>query len=276
MIMEGDQGIRDICEELYREIVILSRLIGFIMFGCKISQFGQSMIARDLGVGVSFFDYVSLGPLILQFSRGPQLTDTSAKAKLQEVISNGQWNWPLISDIEYLDTIYFLPTIHRGDDCISWRVEGGHFSNQEAYALFHPPRSKVGWSSLLLDPLKIPRNNFILLLAILGKLSTLDKPWLNHLDGTCIRCSKGQPETHAHLFFSCPDSRMCISVIRQHVRFSLPHHDWLTDVHWAAVKWRGKHVINTPYRTLLPRWYITFGMNETEEDSSILIDQLIL
>ncbi|KAL0462430.1 UNVERIFIED_CONTAM: hypothetical protein Slati_0130600 [Sesamum latifolium] len=145
----------------------------------------------------------------------------------------------------------FSPTIHGGDDRISWRVEGGQFSNQEAYALFHPPGPKLGWSSLLLGPLKIPRNNFILWLAILGKLSTLDKSWLNHLDGTCILCSNGQPETHAYLFFNCPYSRMCINVIRQHVRFPLPHHDWLTGVHWAAVKWRRKHVINASYRTLL-------------------------
>ncbi|KAL0402272.1 UNVERIFIED_CONTAM: hypothetical protein Slati_4257100 [Sesamum latifolium] len=94
----------------------------------------------------------SLGLLILQFPRGLQFIDTSAKAKLQEVISNGQWNWPLILDIECLDIIYFLPTIHGGDDHISWSVEDGQFSNQEDYALFHPPGPKLSWSSLLLGP----------------------------------------------------------------------------------------------------------------------------
>ncbi|KAL0417237.1 UNVERIFIED_CONTAM: hypothetical protein Slati_3555600 [Sesamum latifolium] len=37
--------------------------------------------------------------------------------------------------------------IHGEDDRISWRVEGGWFSNQKAYALFHPPGPKLGWSS---------------------------------------------------------------------------------------------------------------------------------
>ncbi|KAL0313914.1 UNVERIFIED_CONTAM: hypothetical protein Sangu_2235800 [Sesamum angustifolium] len=50
---------------------------------------------------------IALGPLILQFSRGPQLTATMGKAKLQEVISNGKWNWPLIPNTECLDYYIF-------------------------------------------------------------------------------------------------------------------------------------------------------------------------
>ncbi|KAL0439140.1 UNVERIFIED_CONTAM: hypothetical protein Slati_2397000 [Sesamum latifolium] len=225
-IEEGGQRIRDILAinlalmsrhlwKIIQETVTPSGLTEFIMFNCKASQFGQSMIARDLGVGVSFY--------VMCYALGH--LSSSAKAKLEKVISIRQWNWPLIPDIECLDIIYFVPTIHGGDDRISWRVEGGQFSNQVAYALFHPPGPKLGRSLPLLGPLKIPRNNFILWLAILGKLSTLDKHWLNQLDGTCILCSNGQPETHAHLFFSCPYSHMCINVIRQHVRFPLQHHD---------------------------------------------------
>ncbi|KAL0403754.1 UNVERIFIED_CONTAM: hypothetical protein Sradi_2016200 [Sesamum radiatum] len=132
----------------------------------RLRQVLRPWVIYRVGMGSSFLlwhdPWHSLGPLILQFPREPQLTDSSVKAKLQEVISNGQWNWPLVPDIESLDIIFFLSTIHRGDDRISWRVEGGQFSNQEAYALFHPLGPKLGWSSLLLAPLKIPRNNFIL------------------------------------------------------------------------------------------------------------------
>ncbi|KAL0368462.1 UNVERIFIED_CONTAM: hypothetical protein Scaly_1065100 [Sesamum calycinum] len=39
-------------------IVTPSGLIGFIMFGCEASRFGQSMIARNPGVDITFFDYV--------------------------------------------------------------------------------------------------------------------------------------------------------------------------------------------------------------------------
>ncbi|KAK4410244.1 hypothetical protein Sango_0097400 [Sesamum angolense] len=40
-------------KELYKGIVTPSRLVGFIMFSCKTSRFGQSMIKWDPGVGSS-------------------------------------------------------------------------------------------------------------------------------------------------------------------------------------------------------------------------------
>ncbi|KAL0440077.1 UNVERIFIED_CONTAM: hypothetical protein Slati_2490700 [Sesamum latifolium] len=79
----------------------------------------------------------------------------------------------------------------------------------------------------------------------------LDKPWVSHLDGACIRCINGQLEMHSHLFFSCRFSRQCLDYIQHHIRFPWPHRDWEDNVMWAATKWRGKHVINAAYRALL-------------------------
>ncbi|KAK4394286.1 hypothetical protein Sango_1899400 [Sesamum angolense] len=81
-------------------------------------------------------------------------------------------------------------------------MEGGIFSTKAAYTLFQPLGPKVGWSSLLLGPLKISHNIFILWLAILGRLSTMDKHWLSHLDGRCSLCNGGQLENHSHMFFN--------------------------------------------------------------------------
>ncbi|KAL0291269.1 UNVERIFIED_CONTAM: hypothetical protein Sangu_2539100 [Sesamum angustifolium] len=64
---------------------------------------------------------------------------------------------------------------------------------------------------LLMGSFKIPKNCFILWLAIMGRLSTLDKPWLHHIGGSCILCQDGVPETHDHLFFSCSFSRRCFT-----------------------------------------------------------------
>ncbi|KAL2235639.1 UNVERIFIED_CONTAM: hypothetical protein Sindi_1296100 [Sesamum indicum] len=89
------------------------------------------------------------------------------------------------------------------------------------YRLFDPPEPKLGWSSLLSGSLKIPRHSFILWLAILGKLPTTDKSWLSHLG------------------------------IHRWIRFHWPNRDWATDIEWATRKWRGKHIINSAYRTLL-------------------------
>ncbi|KAK4383922.1 hypothetical protein Sango_3108400 [Sesamum angolense] len=93
------------------------------------------------------------------------------------------------------------PPYFEGPDRISWKSKDGSFNTSTAYELFHPPGPKVFWSSLMMGPFKIPKNCFILWLAIMGRLSTLDKPWLHHIGGFCILCPEGVPETHDHLYF---------------------------------------------------------------------------
>ncbi|KAK4394643.1 hypothetical protein Sango_1618600 [Sesamum angolense] len=182
-----------------------------------------------------------LGPLISRFPRGPQLTNTGLLDKLSVVIKDGQWNWPMINDIACLEITYMLPPISEGPDRISWKSNDGSFNTSTAYELFHPPGPKVFWSSLLMGPFKIPKNCFILWLAIMGRLSTLDKPWLHHIGGLCILCPDGVPETHDHLLFSCSFSRRCLAIIRQQIPLPWPHRDWQHGVQWASSTWRGKH-----------------------------------
>ncbi|KAK4381841.1 hypothetical protein Sango_2929500 [Sesamum angolense] len=102
-----------------------------------------------------------------------------------------------------------------------------------------------------MGPFKIPKNCFIHWLAIMGRLSTLDKPWLHHIGGFCILCPDGVPETHDHLFFACSFSRRCLAIIRQQIPLPWPHRDWQHGVQWASSRWRGNHVVNAAYRSLL-------------------------
>ncbi|KAL0291063.1 UNVERIFIED_CONTAM: hypothetical protein Sradi_7036000 [Sesamum radiatum] len=121
-----------------------------------------------------------LGPVIHLFSRGPNLTRTDVAAPLASVIINGQWVWPVQgyrrNFMEFLQILHSLPTIHGGVDRVEWKHNGGTFFTSSVYDHFRTLGLKVGWSSLLSGVFKIPRNSFILWLAILGKLSTLDKP----------------------------------------------------------------------------------------------------
>ena len=98
---------------------------------------------------------------------------------------------------------------------------------------------------------KTPRHAFVLWLAILGRLSTMNKLWLAHINSSCVHCSDGADETHDHLFFHCTYSRGCLRVIRRTLRFDWPNRAWATDVLWAARRWRGKHYVSTAYRALL-------------------------
>ncbi|KAK4381822.1 hypothetical protein Sango_2930900 [Sesamum angolense] len=158
-------------------------------------------------------------------------------------MKDGQWNWPMITDIACLEITYMFPPISEGQDRISWKSNDGSFNTSTAYDLFRQPGPKVVWSSLLLGFFRIPKNCFILWLAIMGKLSTLDKPWLHHTDSNCILCLDGAPETHDHLFFTCSFSRRCLTIIRQQIPFLWPHRHWQRGIHWASSRWRGKHVL---------------------------------
>ncbi|XP_020547031.1 uncharacterized protein LOC110011363 [Sesamum indicum] len=105
-----------------------------------------------IGEGNSFFlwkdPWHHLGPLITRFPRGPRLVGLDKSAKLQVVIDEGQWQWPLITDLECMEIIYTLPPIHGGDDRINWRFSEERPTTQSLYRLFSPPGPKVGWYSL--------------------------------------------------------------------------------------------------------------------------------
>ncbi|KAL0294268.1 UNVERIFIED_CONTAM: hypothetical protein Sradi_6895700 [Sesamum radiatum] len=141
--------------------------------------------------------------------------------------------------MESVDITHDLPTIHGGPDRIRWTGPRGAFSAAAAYTVFCPPGPKVGWSSLLRGTFKIPRQRFILWLAILGRLSTMDKPWLQHLGTTCVLCQEDMQESHEHLFFLCPYATMCLRAIRRMVtltgRITLDHGH---QVDIGAVAWK--------------------------------------
>ncbi|KAL0298156.1 UNVERIFIED_CONTAM: putative ribonuclease H protein [Sesamum calycinum] len=155
-------------------------------------------------------------------SPGTSDDNTGPLDKISVVMEDRQWNWPMITDIACLEITYMLPPISEGQDRISWKSNNGSFNTSTAYDLFRPPGPKVVWSSLLLGPFKIPKNCFILWLAIMGRLSTLDKPWLQNTDSNCILCPDGVPETHNHLFFTCSFSHRCLTIIRQQIPFLWP------------------------------------------------------
>ncbi|KAK4383902.1 hypothetical protein Sango_3110300 [Sesamum angolense] len=84
----------------------------------------------------------SLGPLVQRFPNGSSRTNIPAAATLSTVIVDGAWRWPLITDMECIEIIHVLPTIHNGSDSILWR--GGDFSTTAVYDIFRSPGPKGG------------------------------------------------------------------------------------------------------------------------------------
>ncbi|KAL0455556.1 UNVERIFIED_CONTAM: hypothetical protein Slati_0894800 [Sesamum latifolium] len=116
-----------------------------------------------------------------RFPNGPQTLGIPLEATLNVVIVNGDWNWPEILDIHHREIMDELPPLSE-TDCILWNSTSGRFTNQDSFQLFQPIAPKVAWYTLLMGSFRIPRNNVILwlailgrLVAILGRLSTLDQ-----------------------------------------------------------------------------------------------------
>ncbi|KAL0455458.1 UNVERIFIED_CONTAM: hypothetical protein Slati_0885000 [Sesamum latifolium] len=178
-----------------------------------------------------------VGLLIHRFPSGPRVTGIPLESKLSLVINEREWNWPLITDIEHMEIMDHLPRIETSDG-VRWNSTTGDFTISDAYCLFHPPGPTVCWHALLHGPLRIPRNYFILWLAILERLSTLDRTWWTGLDSTCTLCSRGEVESHSHLFFQCDYARTCLRILDAEVRFRLPRISWQHTVLWSARRWR--------------------------------------
>ncbi|KAK4394520.1 hypothetical protein Sango_1606300 [Sesamum angolense] len=61
-----------------------------------------------------------IGPLIHRFPQSPHVVETTLADKFNLVMFNGAWQWPIITDLECLEILHSLLTIHRGRDRIMW------------------------------------------------------------------------------------------------------------------------------------------------------------
>ncbi|KAL0400032.1 UNVERIFIED_CONTAM: hypothetical protein Sradi_2346500 [Sesamum radiatum] len=110
-------------------------------------------------------------------------------SELQLVITVGEWSWPSARHMDIHEIVLKLPALHVGaPDRIIWKSSSGMFSTKDAYTLLSPSSQVVEWATRLHGPLHTPQHKFILWLAILGRLSTLDKPWCSASTQRCVLC----------------------------------------------------------------------------------------
>jgi hypothetical protein len=74
-------------------------------------------------------------------------------------------------------------------------------SCQSTYDFLRARGAKVAWDRVVWEPWSMPRYNFILWLAVLGRLKTKDRLHFASIDASCVFCWH-EDETHAYLFFS--------------------------------------------------------------------------
>ena len=85
--------------------------------------------------------------------------------------------------------------------------------SRNAYDYFRLRGDEVHWCRVVWDSWSMPRYNFILWLAVLGKLRTKDRLQFMTPDPVCLLCSQ-EIETHRHLFFACSWSAQLWNIIK--------------------------------------------------------------
>ncbi|KAL0287889.1 UNVERIFIED_CONTAM: putative mitochondrial protein [Sesamum radiatum] len=164
--------------------------------------------------------------------------------------AQGQWRWPADTHFDIQEIMAELPSIGpQQTDVIRWKP--GNFSSQSVFSFLQPASPPVLWHQLLGGKFKIPRHDFILWLAVLERLSTMDRLWASRSDAGCMLCGGQILETHEHLFFECSFSKRCLDLLKHRVRFQWLRCGWHRDVIWASGRWRGKHLLNQAFRAVL-------------------------
>ncbi|KAL0292690.1 UNVERIFIED_CONTAM: Retrovirus-related Pol polyprotein from type-2 retrotransposable element R2DM [Sesamum radiatum] len=172
----------------------------------KISHILKPGLDYRVGNGDKFKVWLDIwherGPLIRHYPRGPLVTGVPLDALLSEVLQQGSWAWPSETDFDVAEIIANLPQIHPGEsDSIHWKLNAGCFNTAAVFSLLEPASPTVVWHVLLGGRFKIPRHTFILWLAIKGRLSTMDRPWMNDVaDGLCPLQFCGSRDSQTFVF----------------------------------------------------------------------------
>ncbi|KAL0290881.1 UNVERIFIED_CONTAM: hypothetical protein Sradi_7041100 [Sesamum radiatum] len=220
----------------------------------KLAHLCNAVLSIELGMAAPFRLWTDpwhpRGLLLTSFPRGPAITGLPADSFLRAVLHQGQWRWPADTHFDIQEIMAELPSIGpQQTDVIRWKP--GNFSSQSVFSFLQPASPPVLWHQLLGGKFKIPRHDFILWLAVLERLSTMDRLWASRSDAGCMLCGGQILETHEHLFFECSFSKRCLDLLKHRVRFQWLRCGWHRDVIWASGRWRGKHLLNQAFRAVL-------------------------
>ncbi|KAL0293630.1 UNVERIFIED_CONTAM: hypothetical protein Scaly_3137800 [Sesamum calycinum] len=237
----------------------------------KLRPILQQGVLYKIGNGSTFKLWQDIwherGPLCQFYPLGPAVLDLPLNSPLSCVIQQHQWCWPATTDAVIADIISHLPAIYPAEtDSICWRTPSGRFTLESATLLIQPATPRVQWHGLLRGKYKIARHSFILWMAILEKLSTMDKPWIPRDDDGCVLCNGQFDETHSHLFFNCWFSRRCLTILHNKIKFQWPYLEWRQGIIWASKRWEASINLMKLRARFWQPWYIICGQKETAEN----------
>lgn len=111
-----------------------------------------------------------------------------------------------------------------------WRMESGYktcFSTNETWRILRVKYAQFSWSRSVWFSQATPKFSFIVWLAMLNMLSTMDRisKWSRAVDDTCV-LRKNAPETKNHLFFDCSFSSQVWDYVVKGILGSAHTNDW--------------------------------------------------
>ncbi|XP_060182966.1 uncharacterized protein LOC132612911 [Lycium barbarum] len=116
-------------------------------------------------------------------------------------------------------------------------ITNGKFSVKKIYVALLPQCPRVPWNSITLHPNVHPRHTFIVWLALMRRLATVDRLMkfsiYVHIDPLCVFCGVAT-ETFSHLFFNCAAVRTVWQKVLLWQGFQRTVGAWDTEVQWVA------------------------------------------
>ncbi|KAJ6983819.1 hypothetical protein NC653_026591 [Populus alba x Populus x berolinensis] len=196
-----------------------------------------------------WYDYwLPMGRRLIDAYTLRSLTATSLpwNATVSDIIVEGQWNFPTDTPIlqNNWNSIVFNPKPWL-EDTYMWKGHSsGKFSIASAWELLRDKRPLNNLHKLLWFSGHIPRQSFILWLAGIGRLRTMDRLQTVGIirNATCILCSC-HIETHDHLFFACPITKTVWETVNERANIYWPCTSWQNLLQWASATYTKKNDI---------------------------------
>jgi mannosylglycoprotein endo-beta-mannosidase len=196
-----------------------------------------------------WYDYwLPEGRRLIDASSLRSLTATGMpwNARVSAIIKDGQWNFPMATFTLQTSwhSIMFNPQPWL-EDTYMWKGHSsGIFSIASAWELLRDKRPINTMHQLLWFTGHIPRQSFILWLAGIGRLRTMDRLQTAGIimNATCILCGL-HIETHEHLFFACPTTKTVWETVNGRANIYWPCSSWPNLLQWASTNYTRKNDI---------------------------------
>lgn len=170
-------------------------------------------------------------------------SQSSLEAKMNYVIRNGRWSWRPTRSEELVDIQSKPPDVPLGNvDKPIWTLSRkGVYVSADTWKFMRKRKLEISWWSVVWFSQAIPKQAFILWLAVLNRLTTGERlvTWGYQGDTQCFFCRNGV-ESREHLFFSCSFSSRIWKTCMNRCFYQHPPLDWQSVLEEACRKWRTK------------------------------------